>query len=126
MFLNYSNLRHLLTRRLSLDTKVDLKKLRFFTIPHDSGSFMVSPVSKELLEIQRKVRSIHHSYNCLESAKKSPAEAHQIQNHASFSRWCSVWRLTSESKSKKCASLSSATAPISGYRAWIFLTRTAR
>ncbi|KAE8279205.1 Fatty-acid amide hydrolase 2-A [Larimichthys crocea] len=42
-------------QKLSLDTKVDLKKLRFFTIPHDSGSFMVSPVSKELMEIQRKV-----------------------------------------------------------------------
>ncbi|KAG8006088.1 Fatty-acid amide hydrolase 2-A [Nibea albiflora] len=40
---------------LSLDTKVDLKKLRFFTIPHDGGSFMVSPVSSELMEVQRKV-----------------------------------------------------------------------
>ncbi|XP_045921737.1 fatty-acid amide hydrolase 2-B [Micropterus dolomieu] len=40
---------------LSLNTKVDLKKLRFFTIPHDGGSLMTYPVSKELIEIQRKV-----------------------------------------------------------------------
>ncbi|XP_062416812.1 fatty-acid amide hydrolase 2-B [Pungitius pungitius] len=40
---------------LSLDTKVDLKKLRFFTIPHDGGSPMTSPVSKELMAAQRKV-----------------------------------------------------------------------
>ncbi|XP_074480043.1 fatty-acid amide hydrolase 2-B-like isoform X1 [Sebastes fasciatus] len=40
---------------LSLNTKVDIKKLRFFTIPHDGGSQMTTPVSKELLEIQRKV-----------------------------------------------------------------------
>ncbi|XP_075948712.1 fatty-acid amide hydrolase 2-B [Anarhichas minor] len=40
---------------LSLDTKVDLKKLRFFTIPHDGGSAATYPVSKELIEIQRKV-----------------------------------------------------------------------
>lgn len=40
---------------LSLNTKVDLKKLRFFTIPHDGGAAMTYPVSKELLDIQRKV-----------------------------------------------------------------------
>ncbi|KAM8746842.1 fatty-acid amide hydrolase 2-B [Acanthopagrus schlegelii] len=40
---------------LSLNTKVDLKKLRFFTIPHDGGSPLTYPVSKELIEIQRKV-----------------------------------------------------------------------
>lgn len=40
---------------LSLNMKVDLKKLRFFTIPHDGGSLMTYPVSKELIEIQRKV-----------------------------------------------------------------------
>ncbi|XP_049423477.1 fatty-acid amide hydrolase 2-B [Epinephelus fuscoguttatus] len=40
---------------LSLNKKVDLKKLRFFTIPHDGGSQMTYPVSKELMEIQRKV-----------------------------------------------------------------------
>ncbi|XP_070785954.1 fatty-acid amide hydrolase 2-A-like [Enoplosus armatus] len=40
---------------LSLNTKVDLKKLRFFTIPHDGGSTVTYPVSKELMEIQRKV-----------------------------------------------------------------------
>ncbi|XP_008281611.1 fatty-acid amide hydrolase 2-B [Stegastes partitus] len=40
---------------LSLDTKVDLKNLRFFTIPHDGGSTFTYPVSKELIDIQRKV-----------------------------------------------------------------------
>lgn len=40
---------------LSLNTKVDLKKVRFFTIPHDGGSSMAYPVSKELMDIQRKV-----------------------------------------------------------------------
>lgn len=41
--------------RLSLNATVDLKKLRFFTIPHDSGSLWTHPVSSELMEIQRKV-----------------------------------------------------------------------
>ncbi|XP_068164376.1 fatty-acid amide hydrolase 2-A-like isoform X2 [Antennarius striatus] len=40
---------------LSLNTKVDLKKLRFFTIPDDGGSSMTSPVCKDLIDIQRKV-----------------------------------------------------------------------
>ncbi|XP_019962836.1 fatty-acid amide hydrolase 2-B [Paralichthys olivaceus] len=40
---------------LSLNAKVDLKKLRFFTIPHDGGFALTYPVSKELLDIQRKV-----------------------------------------------------------------------
>lgn len=45
-------------RRLSLNATVDLKKLRFFTIPHDSGSVWTYPVSEELMEIQRKVRQL--------------------------------------------------------------------
>ncbi|XP_034533141.1 fatty-acid amide hydrolase 2-B [Notolabrus celidotus] len=40
---------------LNLDEKVDLKTLRFFTIPHDSGAPLVYPVSKELVDIQKKV-----------------------------------------------------------------------
>uniref|UniRef100_A0A8C2X9U9 Fatty acid amide hydrolase 2b n=1 Tax=Cyclopterus lumpus TaxID=8103 RepID=A0A8C2X9U9_CYCLU len=40
---------------LSLSRKVDLQKLRFFTIPHDGGSPLTCPVSRELIEIQRKV-----------------------------------------------------------------------
>ncbi|KAM3590122.1 uncharacterized protein V6R79_004053 [Siganus canaliculatus] len=40
---------------LSLDKKVDLKKLRFFTIVDDGGSSMSYPVTKELVDIQRKV-----------------------------------------------------------------------
>ncbi|XP_054609151.1 fatty-acid amide hydrolase 2-B [Dunckerocampus dactyliophorus] len=40
---------------LSLSEKVELKKLRFFTIPDDGGSILTSPVSQELKQIQRKV-----------------------------------------------------------------------
>ncbi|KAM9717992.1 fatty-acid amide hydrolase 2-B [Menidia menidia] len=40
---------------LSLDTKVDLKRLRFFSIPHDGGCVWTNPVSRELLDVQRKV-----------------------------------------------------------------------
>uniref|UniRef100_A0A672YL25 Amidase domain-containing protein n=1 Tax=Sphaeramia orbicularis TaxID=375764 RepID=A0A672YL25_9TELE len=40
---------------LSLNTKVDLKKLRFFTIPHDGGSMMTYPVNKDLMQIQKQV-----------------------------------------------------------------------
>ncbi|KAM7377194.1 hypothetical protein PAMA_013802 [Pampus argenteus] len=40
---------------LSLNAKVDLKKLRFFTVPHDGGSLLTYPVSKELMQIQREV-----------------------------------------------------------------------
>lgn len=40
---------------LSLDTAVDLRKVRFFTIPHDGGSEFSHPVSRELIDIQRKV-----------------------------------------------------------------------
>ncbi|XP_068164379.1 fatty-acid amide hydrolase 2-A-like [Antennarius striatus] len=43
------------TDMLSLNTKVDLKKLRFFTIPDNCGSSMTSPVCKDLIDIQRKV-----------------------------------------------------------------------
>uniref|UniRef100_A0A7N9AYM5 Fatty acid amide hydrolase 2b n=1 Tax=Mastacembelus armatus TaxID=205130 RepID=A0A7N9AYM5_9TELE len=40
---------------LSLNTKVDLKKLRFFIVPHDGGSPLTQPVSKEILNIHRKM-----------------------------------------------------------------------
>ncbi|XP_061619398.1 fatty-acid amide hydrolase 2-B isoform X1 [Phyllopteryx taeniolatus] len=40
---------------LSLNEKVELKKLRFFTVPDDGGSPLTSPVSEELRRIQRKV-----------------------------------------------------------------------
>ncbi|XP_051284416.1 fatty-acid amide hydrolase 2-B [Dicentrarchus labrax] len=43
------------THMLSLNTKVDLKKLRFFTVPDDGGSPSTYPVSRELVEIQSKV-----------------------------------------------------------------------
>lgn len=47
--------------RLSLDSQVDLKKLRYFTIAHDGGSSFTYPVDIELIEAQRKVRSaLHH------------------------------------------------------------------
>ncbi|XP_036407520.1 fatty-acid amide hydrolase 2-B [Megalops cyprinoides] len=41
--------------RLSLSSEVDLRKLRFFSVPHDGGSPIVSPVEEELLQIQTKV-----------------------------------------------------------------------
>lgn len=41
--------------RLSLDSQVDLKKLRYFTIAHDGGSSFTNPVDRELMEAQRKV-----------------------------------------------------------------------
>ncbi|KAM3857754.1 fatty-acid amide hydrolase 2-B [Diretmus argenteus] len=40
---------------LSLSMKVDLKELRFFTVPHDGGSPLTSPVNPQLIQIQRKV-----------------------------------------------------------------------
>ncbi|KAM3591173.1 uncharacterized protein V6R79_024104 [Siganus canaliculatus] len=40
---------------LSLDKKVDLKKLRFFTIVDDGGSSWAYPVTRELVDVQRKV-----------------------------------------------------------------------
>ncbi|XP_059210584.1 fatty-acid amide hydrolase 2-A-like [Centropristis striata] len=40
---------------LKLDEKVDLKKLRFFNLPHDGGSLLTYPVSKEILDAQKKV-----------------------------------------------------------------------
>ncbi|XP_074518015.1 fatty-acid amide hydrolase 2-B [Halichoeres trimaculatus] len=40
---------------LNLDEKVDLKTLRYFTIPDDCGALLVAPVSKELIDIQKKV-----------------------------------------------------------------------
>ncbi|KAF7706593.1 hypothetical protein HF521_019847 [Silurus meridionalis] len=41
--------------KLSLSSKVDLKKLRFFTVVDDGGSPWTSPVDKQLVEAQRKV-----------------------------------------------------------------------
>lgn len=47
----------LIFHRLSLDSQVDLKKLRYFTIAHDGGSTFTYPVDREIIEAQRKVRS---------------------------------------------------------------------
>lgn len=41
--------------KLSLNTKVDLKKLRFFTLPDCGESPLVSPLSEDLRRAQRKV-----------------------------------------------------------------------
>ncbi|KAJ8008476.1 hypothetical protein DPEC_G00105210 [Dallia pectoralis] len=41
--------------RLSLSVDVDLRKLRFFSIPHDGCSPIVSSVDKQLIQAQRKV-----------------------------------------------------------------------
>lgn len=43
------------TDRLCLSSEVDLKTLRFFSVPHDGGSPLVSPVDPQLLEVQRRV-----------------------------------------------------------------------
>ncbi|XP_061108104.1 fatty-acid amide hydrolase 2-B [Conger conger] len=41
--------------RLCLSAQVDLRKLRFFSVSHDGGSVLVSPVDQELLQVQRRV-----------------------------------------------------------------------
>ncbi|XP_028832440.1 fatty-acid amide hydrolase 2-A [Denticeps clupeoides] len=41
--------------RLPLSSEVDLKRLKFFSIPHDNGSALVSPVDSQLLQAQRRV-----------------------------------------------------------------------
>ncbi|KAL2079276.1 hypothetical protein ACEWY4_025020 [Coilia grayii] len=41
--------------KISLSQPVDLKKLRFFSVPHDGGSPYTSPVDKQLLQAQRQV-----------------------------------------------------------------------
>lgn len=43
------------SHRLSLSTNVDLKKLRFFSVPHDGGSPLLSPVDPQLIQAQKKV-----------------------------------------------------------------------
>lgn len=50
----------LIFHRLSLDSQVDLKKLRYFTIAHSDGSTFAYPVDREIVEAQRKVRSVLH------------------------------------------------------------------
>uniref|UniRef100_A0A6Q2Z2H4 Amidase domain-containing protein n=1 Tax=Esox lucius TaxID=8010 RepID=A0A6Q2Z2H4_ESOLU len=41
--------------KLSLSVDVDLRKLRFFSIPHDGGSPLVNAVDRQLLQAQRRV-----------------------------------------------------------------------
>ncbi|KAL0970165.1 hypothetical protein UPYG_G00238270 [Umbra pygmaea] len=41
--------------KLSLSKNVDLRKLRYFSIPHDGGSPVVCAVDKQLLQVQRRV-----------------------------------------------------------------------
>ncbi|XP_066575973.1 fatty-acid amide hydrolase 2-B isoform X2 [Amia ocellicauda] len=40
---------------LDLSAEVDLKQLRFYSMAHDGGALLVSPVDRELVESQRKV-----------------------------------------------------------------------
>ncbi|TRY95910.1 hypothetical protein DNTS_021430 [Danionella cerebrum] len=42
-------------QKLSLSAEVDLKKLRFFSVPHNGGSPLVSPVDPQLLQAQKRV-----------------------------------------------------------------------
>ncbi|XP_044886545.1 fatty-acid amide hydrolase 2 isoform X2 [Mauremys mutica] len=41
-------------RKLKLDEKVSLDKLKFYCMEHDGGSVFVSPVDREILQAQRK------------------------------------------------------------------------
>ncbi|XP_029114849.1 fatty-acid amide hydrolase 2-A-like [Scleropages formosus] len=41
--------------KLSLHADVDLRKLRYFSVPHNGGSPLVSPVERQLIEAQKKV-----------------------------------------------------------------------
>ncbi|KAL4604997.1 fatty-acid amide hydrolase 2 [Arapaima gigas] len=43
------------SERLSLQDEVDLRKLRYFSVPHNGGSALVTPVEQQLMEAQRKV-----------------------------------------------------------------------
>ncbi|KAG5285824.1 hypothetical protein AALO_G00007880 [Alosa alosa] len=43
------------TERLCLSSEVDLKTLRFFSVPHNGGSPLVSPVDPQLVQVQRRV-----------------------------------------------------------------------
>ncbi|XP_034637454.1 fatty-acid amide hydrolase 2 isoform X1 [Trachemys scripta elegans] len=42
-------------RKLKLDEKVSLEKVKFYCMEHDGGSVFVSPVDREILQAQRKV-----------------------------------------------------------------------
>ncbi|XP_056589718.1 fatty-acid amide hydrolase 2-A [Triplophysa dalaica] len=42
-------------QKLSLSAEVDLKKLKFYSVPHNGGSPLVSPVDVELLQAQKRV-----------------------------------------------------------------------
>uniref|UniRef100_A0A8C4J4L5 Fatty acid amide hydrolase 2 n=1 Tax=Dromaius novaehollandiae TaxID=8790 RepID=A0A8C4J4L5_DRONO len=42
-------------RKLKLDEKVSLEKIKFHCMDHDGGSIFVSPVDKEILQVQKKV-----------------------------------------------------------------------
>ncbi|XP_076831427.1 fatty-acid amide hydrolase 2-A isoform X2 [Brachyhypopomus gauderio] len=41
--------------KLSLSADVDLSKVRFFSVPHDGGSPLLSPVDPQLIQAQKKV-----------------------------------------------------------------------
>lgn len=44
--------------KLSLSQKVDLRKLRYFTVVDDGGSHMTTAVDNQLIEAQKRVRSL--------------------------------------------------------------------
>ncbi|XP_072534616.1 fatty-acid amide hydrolase 2-A-like [Salminus brasiliensis] len=41
--------------KLALSAEVDLRKLRFFSVPHDGGSPLLSPVDPQLIQAQKRV-----------------------------------------------------------------------
>lgn len=92
--------------RLGLSAEVDLKKLRFFSVPHNGGSHLVSPVDAQLLQAQKTVSEcvwIGFSQMNLLSYWDF-----------GFFRWSDVQRQTLGSRSKSCLFLSSNTPFRSG------------
>ena len=57
--------------RLNLSSEVDLKKLRFFSVPHDGGSPLVSPVDPQLIQAQNRVRRKENQDRDIKTSKES-------------------------------------------------------
>lgn len=120
-FISFSS--RLIFHRLSLDSQVDLKKLRYFTIAHSDGSTFAYPVDREIVEAQRKVRSVLHWPASLKSYCSLCCQESWNWSIGMFSRWCSVLRPISGWKSRKCNFQGCNTASRSGTHTWVSPTR---
>ncbi|XP_050392276.2 fatty-acid amide hydrolase 2-A [Patella vulgata] len=69
--------------KLKLDQKVDLKKLRIFTMEDDGGSLLISKVDPELKEAQRK--AVRYLENIV-GVKVTPVKIHRMKY--GFDMWC--------------------------------------